>query len=267
MPKKTSHLLLLLINLIPFILYGITIVWLSNVGSGSEILFIVISPLILVTFLAVIMIDFVLIARYLIKARKQSQPDITKRRAASIGLLVIASLILVVFSRLINISTNSYEGGRRVSENKAIEYINACQVYSISKTEEVEISLKTSKNPANPPDWVEVKAESYENLVSAANKVGTKCGNVDVDDYALVDLSKALEKINACRVEVIAITDDSTEADQVSVLELDLKPDENHKGAQEMRIRTSLANKEAVLDATTKATPVCGAVPVENYNV
>lgn len=261
--NKLRDALLILVNVAPFILYIIGVSWLSSIGTGSEILFVVISPFLLLAFLVALIIDFLFIAQYLIKTQKQTQPNPRKRKAAILGLIIIGGLIYVGLGGLIKENINGYQGGRLISEAKAIDKINTCQVYDITKSDqEVALGLKTPSDPAHPPDWVTVKVESYERLVNAADIAGAKCGNVKVEDDQLVTLAEAVKKINSCQAERIVLDDKVN-----PWITIVLKPNNEHIGAQLRSISLSANDKDSVVKAANKATINCGSIPIEDSDV
>ncbi|OGL36253.1 hypothetical protein A3E49_03750 [Candidatus Saccharibacteria bacterium RIFCSPHIGHO2_12_FULL_49_19] len=165
----------------------------SLAGSGSEIIFIVITPLILVAIFIVIIIKFAVLSRRLITntSRLDTATPSAKRKViagwivlgigAFIGLLFIGGYIIASRSRT-----------PHVSAEKAISYINECKVREIDKGglgtgKEITINLKPELPEATDAyggiNYFTTDPKNWDSLVAAADAAEPACGPITQELY------------------------------------------------------------------------------------
>lgn len=154
--------------------------WLSTQGTGSEIIFVALAPILGLVFVIALALDLVLLTRYLLRARKDPQKKPSLVFLAAVTWLFIISMVVYGSHSLINNNKNGYKGGRTISTAEAIQEIKDCQVTGIQGYDQssIQLTFKSDPNSGYPPDWAITNRAGYASLAKAVSDTKTTCGDV-----------------------------------------------------------------------------------------
>lgn len=181
----TVTLILVIFGLILLALY------LSTVGSGGEIVFIVVAPLFLMAIFGTIIAKFIISSIRLRRAQKNGemiQPGKRKRMLA--GWLILGTLTIIGILFIANYIRVTRATRPHVNEQKSITYISECKVTGIQQDglgdgKSIVINLDSKLPEATDAyggiNYFIADASDWDSLVAAVKSAEPKCGRISAE--------------------------------------------------------------------------------------
>lgn len=196
--KNLFHKNLYIWHIVPIFSFLISLLFMG-IESFSFFLGLIFIPALAIVFAGILIVDFVLLSKYLLRNRRQKSQSPRHKYLAITAWTILA--LMIVGSIIWGVATliQNYNNAH-TSEEKALQLIRSCEITYLEQEEDGILAVVRDGN-------LHVENANWDVLVSEVNSQVGKCGFVQADNLRVQNTwilpSEALDYLSKCEIREV----------------------------------------------------------------